>query len=193
MTPPGEHATLLDQIRSHIPDLAARWPRYERYVSTLSVRPRSVILKEGEVPRKIFFVEKGCLRASFVSRGREVTFQFFFEGEAVASIEEFRSGLPSHISITAVEPCVLLALKKEGFDLILRENPMVKDFMLELAFRRFHDYTRLFLSHLRDTPRQRYLALMRDDPRILERVPQRFIASYLGITPVSLSRIRHRR
>jgi len=189
----AEPLTLLDHALTRIPGLAKRWPRYERYITTLHVSPRTVILKEGDVPRKIFFVKKGCLRASFVSRGREITFQFFFEGDAVASIEGFRSAQPSPISITAVEPCELLALKKEGFDHIVRENPKVKDLLLELAFRRFGDYSHLFLSYLRDTPRQRYQALMREQPRIMERVPQRFIASYLGITPVSLSRIRHRR
>lgn len=193
-TLPGvDPLTLLEYARAQVPGLAKRWTRYERYVTTLSVRARAIILKEGDIPRKLFFVKKGSLRASFVTRGKEITFQFFFEGDAVASIEGFRSAQPSPISITAVEPCELLALKKEGFDLIVRENPEVKDLLLELAFRRFSDYSHLFLSHLRDTPRQRYQALMREQPRILERVPQRYIASYLGITPVSLSRIRHRR
>jgi CRP-like cAMP-binding protein len=184
---------LLDHAREIIPGLEARWPRYARYVDGITVLPRTVLLNEGDVPQKIFFVKKGCLRASLMSRGKEITFQFFFEGDAVVSIEGFRNAQPSPISISAVETCELTVLRKEGFELILHENPEMKDLLLELAFRRFADYSRLFLSHLRDTPRQRYLALMRDDPRILERVPQRFIASYLGITPVSLSRIRHRR
>lgn len=184
---------LLDHARSVVPGLEARWPRYARYITEITVRPRTVLLNEGDVPRKIFFVRKGCLRASLSSRGKEITFQFFFEGDAVVSIEGFRKAQPSPISITAVEACELSVLKKEGFDLILRENPEVKDLLLELAFQRFSDYSRLFLSHLRDTPRQRYLALMHEDPRLLERVPQRYIASYLGVTPVSLSRIRHRR
>lgn len=192
--PSGEdHPTLLDHARSSLPRLDARWPRYARYISTMHVRPRTTLLKAGDVPRKMFFVKKGCLRASIDARGKEVTFQFFFEGDAVASIEGFRSAQPSPITITAVESSELVVLKKEGFDLMVRENPELKDILLEQAFHRFTTYAHLFLSYLRDTPRQRYLALMRDNPRIIERVPQRLIASYLGITPVSLSRIRHRR
>ncbi|MBK7259228.1 MAG: Crp/Fnr family transcriptional regulator [Ignavibacteriae bacterium] len=188
-----EHPTLLDLARSSLPRLDARWPRYARYITTVNVRPRTALLKEGDVPRKMFFVKKGCLRASIHARGKDVTFQFFFEGDAVASIEGFRSAQPSPIAITAVESSELVVLTKEGFDLMVRENPGLKDLILEQALRRLNTYARLFLSYLRDTPRQRYLALVRDDPRILERVPQHLIASYLGITPVSLSRIRHRR
>jgi CRP-like cAMP-binding protein len=188
-----ERVTLLDHARALLPRMDARWPRYARFLTTINVGSRTVILKEGEIPKKIYFVKKGCLRASMSARGRDITFQFFFEGDGVASIEGFRSAQPSLIRITTIEPCELMVLQKEGFEMILRENPDVKDLLLEMAFRRFGDYARLFLSSLRDTPRQRYLALMNNDPRIIERVPQRYIASYLGITPVSLSRIRHRR
>ncbi len=191
--PAGErHSTILDLARASFPRLDAHWPRYARFTSTVTLPPRTVILKQGEIPRKIFFVEKGCLRASMAAHGKDVTFQFFFEGDAVASIDGFRTSQPSPISITTVERCELIAMKKEGFDAILRDHPEMKDLLLELAFRRFSDYSRLFLSYLRDSPRQRYMALMRDDPRIIARVPQRYVASYLGITPVSLSRIRHR-
>lgn len=189
----GDHPrTLLDLARTSFPALEGHWPRYARFTSTVCAPPRTVLLEQGDIPRKIFFVRKGCLRASMAARGKDVTFQFFFEGDAVASIDGFRTSRPSPFSITTVERCELIAMKKEGFDAILRDHPEMKDLLLEMAFRRFSDYSRLFLSYLRDTPRQRYLALMRDDPRIIARVPQRYIASYLGITPVSLSRIRHR-
>jgi CRP-like cAMP-binding protein len=182
----------LDQLRETIPGLKKRWAKYAPYCSEMKVGARTVILKEGEIPRRIFFVKQGCLRASVAARGKEVTFQFFFEGDAVASSEGFRSRQPSTISITAIEPSVLFTMSREGFGKIVHDFPVVKDIMLETAFRRFEHYARLFLSYISNTPRQRYLALLQGDPRIMERVPQRYIASYLGITPVSLSRIRGR-
>jgi hypothetical protein len=64
--------------------------------------------------------------------------------------------------------------------------------MLNIAFERQFHYMRHFLSFIRDTPEQRYLNLLKEQPHIIQRVPQHYIATYLGITPVSLSRIRKR-
>jgi len=163
---------------------------YRRWFSEIDVKRSVTLLHEGEIARKLYFVKEGCLRASMTHRGKEITFQFFFENDAVASIESFRSNKPSGMSIKTIERSTLIVLRKEGFERLMTDFPQLKDVMLETAFRRFEHYSRLFVSSIRDTPRQRYLALLKDDPRILQRVPQHFIASYLGITPVSLSRIR---
>jgi CRP-like cAMP-binding protein len=60
-------------------------------------------------------------------------------------------------------------------------------------FQRFKNYSQLFLSQIKDTPRERYEELIINHPEIIKRVPQHYIASYLGITPISLSRIRNRK
>jgi len=178
----------LDQI----PRLKTQWRTYRHLFSEVEVPARATLLDIGHVSRKLFFVKGGCLRATFRHRGREITFQFFFEGEAIASIDSFRSGEPSPIGIKSIEPSTLIILQRKGFDTLVAEFPEVKDLLLEIAFRRFADYARLFHAAIRDTPAQRYADLMKEDPRIVQRIPQQYIASFLGITPVSLSRIRHR-
>ena len=183
---------VLDQFFEKIPRLRRNWNAYRRLFTEVNVRAKTTLLKEGEVPRKIFFVKKGCLRASLHSNAREITFQFFFENEFVASIESFRTNRPSPITIKSVEPSTLVILHKSGFDVLMRDFPELKDFMLDLAFKRFGQYANLFLTYIRTTPEQRYRELLKTNPRIIERVPQHYIASYLGITPVSLSRIRKR-
>lgn len=189
--PPETPATALELLRRRVPALWARWEEYGPLFSERSVPARATLLEEGATARRMFLVQSGCLRAVKEHKGREVTFQFFFEGEFVASIDSFRTSTPSPISIRSVEPSMLGVLDRRGFDTLLRDFPELKDFLLELAFRRFSQYSQLFLSHLTLTPRERYLALLRDDPRIIARVPQKDVASYLGITPVSLSRIRN--
>ncbi len=181
---------MLEQLLEKIPRLRKNWARYAGLLTEIEVPARTVLLREGERSRKMYFVKKGSLRASLNSRGRDITMQFFFENESVASIESFRSDTPSPITITSIEPSTLLVLRKNDFERLLSEVPEIKDFMLEIAFRRFGQYTRLFVSHLTLTPRQRYLQLLKENPAILQRVPQKYIASYHGMTPVSLSRIR---
>ena len=75
---------------------------------------------------------------------------------------------------------------------MIAEVPGYREFLHEILFQRLEHYARLFLSRIRDTPEQRYKNLLRDHPEIIQRIPQHYIASYLGITPVSLSRIRNR-
>jgi CRP-like cAMP-binding protein len=183
---------MFDQLLEKIPRLKKHWNKYQRLFTEIHIPAKATLLKEGEVPRKIFFVKKGCLRASFNNRGKDVTFQFFFENDAVASIESFRTNQLSPISIKSIEPSTIIVLHKSGFETLLRDFPELKDLMLEMAFRRFSQYSRLFLSYIKNNPRQRYLELLKEKPEIVQRVPQRYIASYLGITPVSLSRIRKR-
>ena len=163
---------------------------YKHLTKEISVANKTVLLREGETAQNIFFVKEGCLRMWMNYEGKEITFQFFFENEMVASIESFRSNKPGILNIQAIEPSTLVVLSKKNFKLLLDESPLVKDFLLETAFKRFSDYSKLYVSFLKNNPVERYKDLLQNQPRIIQRVPQHFIASYLGITPVSLSRIR---
>jgi CRP-like cAMP-binding protein len=141
----------------------------------------------------LYFIKKGCLRLWFNSDGKDVTFQFFFEGQAVSSIESFLGRQPSLFSIESLEPSAVVALSKHDFDAIFHLYPDVKDGFHEIVLQRLENYARLFLSRIKDNPQQRYQALLKENPQIIQRVPQHYIASYLGITPISLSRIRNRK
>jgi CRP-like cAMP-binding protein len=151
---------------------------------------KTVILPEGEIAEYIYFIRKGCLRLWFNKDGRDITFQFFFENQAVASIESFLSGQPGMFMLESIEPTVVARLSKNDFNSLGRDFPEMKEEFQKLIFDRFRNYAKLFLSRIRDTPKERYLDLLAHHPEIIRRVPQHYIASYLGITAVSLSRIR---
>jgi len=177
------------EVPSGIIDLIAK---HEELFDEKKFESRTVLLKEGETAKKIFIVKEGCLRMWQNHERKEITFQFFFEGEMVASIESLRSGKPSPSSIETLEPSTLIILSKKNFELLLNEEPGMKDFMMEMSFKRFVHYSRLYLSFLKNNPVERYKELLKSEPRIIQRIPQHYIASYLGITPVSLSRIRNK-
>jgi len=167
----------------------------ERFNSCLvkkKVASKTLLLKEGETSNKIFFIKKGCLRMGFYHDGRDITFQFFFENEAVSSIESLRKNKPSNFFLESIEPTELEYIKKSDFETLIAEFPQMKEIFQEIIIKRLSRYTQLFLSFIKDTPTQRYLELLENQPKIIQRVPQHYIASFLGITPVSLSRIRKR-
>jgi len=188
-------SSVFERLRAAFPSFAGAWEDLKAKWQRLEVPAGGVLLSEGHVSRRAFLIEKGCLRVWFNRRGRDVTAQFFFENQGVSSIESFRNGLPSLFTIEALEPSIVWAISKNDFDDVERESR--KDvgtlgFLLDAAYERQIHYMRLFLSFIRDRPEERYRRLVEEQPHIVARVPQRYIASYLGITPESLSRIRAR-
>jgi len=170
-----------------------RWEIFRPYFKQEKVSAREVLLHEGDISRKMYFIEKGCLRTWVNNDGKEITTQFFFEGDSVSSIESFRTNQPSLYSIETIEPCQLLTISQKEFQMVIEESPEIKKQFEEHLFKRLFQAQQHFFNYLKHTPQQRYEALIADYPHIVQRVPQHYIASYLGITSVSLSRIRNRR
>ena len=167
--------------------------QFKQRLEYLSIPAKTVLLREGEVAQKMYFIRKGCLRLYFYNAGNDITFQFFFEGRVVASFDSWHKRQPSQFSLESIEPTDLVAVPREAFDTLIHAMPSLHDRYEEMLIERFHTYQQLFLSRIKNTPQQRYEELQRECPDVLLRVPQHYIASFLGITPVSLSRIRNRR
>lgn len=159
----------------------------------LFVPPKTILLEEGKVADRMYLIRKGCLRLFFNNEGRDITFQFFFEGDFVASFDSLYQRTPSLFSLESIEPAELSVMKREDFFRNLGQKPALRQIYEEKIIERFHVYQRLFLSRIKNTPQQRYEELLKEHPSIIQRIPQHYIASYLGITSVSLSRIRNRR
>lgn len=159
----------------------------------LSVPSKTILLEEGKVAQKIYLVRKGCLRLFFYNAGKDMTFQFFFEGDFVASFDSLYKRTPSLFFLESIEPTELQVINRDDFFKLIENNSSLRLKYEEKLIDRFHTYQQLFLSRIRNTPQQRYEELLKEYPNIIKRVPQHYIASYLGITPVSLSRIRNRR
>lgn len=169
------------------------WDKFSHYFKRQEIPAKTTLLQEGQISRTMFFIEKGCLRTWINSDGKEITTQFFFEGSSVASIESFRTNLPSLYSIGSLESCILQTISQKEFQYIIENSPESGKEIEKHLFRRLFQTQQLFYSYLKNNPRKRYEELIEHHPEILQRVPQHYIASYLGITPVSLSRIRNRR
>jgi CRP-like cAMP-binding protein len=179
-----EHKALFDIAR-----FKNKFTEYQHLFEEITIPPKTILLREGETSQRIFFVKQGALRLWANNNGEDVTFRFCFENQAVSS---FLGNEPGIVTIESIETSTIIILKISDFKMLLNEMPENKDALIELLFRRLNDYGKLFLSRITKTPEERYLDMMKNNPEILLRVPQHYIATYLGITPVSLSRIRKR-
>src|SRR6476620_3892112 len=172
---------MFDKFKENFTQLKDKWDDYVSYYHRIEVPAGTILLKEGEISKKAFMIEKGCLRLWFNNNGKDITFQFFFENEVVSSGESFRKKIPSFFNIETIEPSVLHWIHKKDLDKIfsdINERPEMRNNMLNIAFERQFHYMRHFLSFIRDTPEQRYLNLLKEQPRIIQRVPQHYIATY---------------
>lgn len=184
---------MLDQLIDKIKKDYTNWEKFQHIFVEREISPKTVLLEEGEISNHVHFIKKGCLRQWFNKDGKDITFQFFFEGQAVASIDSFISNKPSIFTIESIEPSIILSISRDHFEQLQMMYPEFKSGFQELMYGRFRNYAQLFLSRIKDTPQERYTDLIRNHPEIINRVPQHYIASYLGITPVSLSRIRNKK
>lgn len=168
---------------------------FESLIGTnnLSIPSKTILLEEGKIADRLYLIRKGCLRLFFYNEGKDITFQFFFEGDFVASFDSLYRRKPSLFSLESIEPTEVSTIKRDDFYHLIEQTPSLKQIYEEKLIDRFHVYQQLFLSRIKNTPQQRYEELLKEYPDIIQRVPQHYMASYLGITPVSLSRIRKRR
>lgn len=186
---------MFGQFRNKFPVDDHQWKRYTSCFNKMDVPAKTTLLKENEISKKMFLIEKGCIRVWFNNDGREITSQFFFENETVGAIESFMKNVPSTTNIETIESSVLWWIHKNELDRILseiKEIPQLRDMFINKIFERTFDYMKYFLAAIKDTPQQRYLNLIRERPQIIKRVPQHYIASYLGISTVHLSRIKNK-
>ena len=184
---------MLFHFRTQFPEFGPFLDKYLEFQTKLEIPAKTVLLEEGKISQQYIFIEKGCVRLFFNDNGMDKTVQFFFENEGLTSLESFVNSVPSPFTIESIEPSVVYLLPKVYvMQLIddLSHQPEFFKLMLQVFSLRQKHYISGLVSFIRDTPEQRYQRLLTEKPHIVQRVPQHYIASYLGVSTVHLSRIK---
>lgn len=178
---------------NQFPQLNAYWDKYLPFQKRMETPAKTILLHEGQVSQNYIFIEKGCVRMFFNDNGSDKTVQFFFENEGLTSFDSFVNNVPSLFTIETIEPSVIYLLPKQYVNQLIDElsqQPGFGQMILQMSSRRQIHYINEFVSFIRDTPEQRYQNLLMHRPHIVQRVAQHYIASYLGVSTVHLSRIK---
>jgi CRP-like cAMP-binding protein len=187
--------TMLFHFRKKFPQLNAFWDKYLEFQKRLEIPTKTILLSEGKKSQHYIFIEKGCIRAFFNNKGQEKTVQFFFENEGLTSFDSFINQVPGLFTIETIEPSIVYLLPKKYVIQLMNElsnEPDLVKIILQVSAERQTHYINEFVSFIRDSPEQRYKNLLKERPHIVQRVPQRYIASYLGVSTVHLSRIKNK-
>ena len=162
-----------------------------KFFKPKKLRKKQFLLHEGEVCKNIGFVNSGCLREYTIdNKGSEHIIQFAIEDWWISDPNSFLSGFPSTYNIDALEDSEVLLLEKSEREKLLDSCPKMERFFRILTEANFVATQRRISDSLSTTAEERYLKFVKTYPKLIEQVSQNHIASYLGITPQSLSRIR---
>lgn len=165
------------------------------YAKTLFIpkklRKKRFLLEDGDPCIYTTFIEKGLLRSFTIDeKGNEHILQFGMQGWWVADLYSFLTGEASEYNIEALEDSELLLITKSSWDLLLNEVPAFERYFRILIQNNLIATQRRLMGTMSTTAEERYQKLLNDIPDITQRVPQHMIASYIGITRETLSRLR---
>jgi CRP-like cAMP-binding protein len=164
-------------------------------IATINIRTckkGDMLLREGQVSSLCIFILKGCIRQYYLKDGEEKTTHFYTEGQPVTPYEGTFQKKPSRFYLSCVEDTIMTVGTPEDEAKLFAMFPhfeAVSRVAVEEELGRKQEH---FASYITNSPEERYLHLLDTRPDLIDRVPQYQLASYLGITPESLSRIRKR-
>src|SRR5574338_489337 len=187
------HPAIIDRLRTtaHLTD--------EEIGITLSyfekrcVKRKEYILRAGEMCRFRSYINKGCFRRYWIDEhGKEVIINFGFEEWWVGDLESFDNHVPSIYYVQALEDSEIFCIDEKNLHLLFEAVPKFRVFDTKKIEKSHYAMLKRLAQMQSASPEEKYLALIEKYPQVFQRVPLHYIASYLGIEPESLSRLRKR-
>ena len=182
---------LIEHFKMYIPLNSDEKSLLEKRVTQRKVKRKQKILQEGLVCKFYSFVVEGCMRMySIDNKGVEHNIQFAAENDWIADIGSFHSDKPSKLFIEAIEPSLLLQIEKQDLYFLYRSVPKLDRIFKVIIENKFIELQTRVLQNISSTAQERYQSFLEQYPQLALRLPNIQIASYLGITPEFLSKMR---
>jgi CRP-like cAMP-binding protein len=157
-----------------------------------SIKKGTIVLKEGKVSTNCYFVLSGCIRQYQIVNGEDKTTAFFTEGQVIISYSSYLDSSPCQYNFSCLEDSILAIGTREQEQKLHKQFPKLEHLVHTLMPEDYSKVQERLASLMNNTPEERYQLLIRTQPELLGRVPFNQLASYIGVTPESFSRIRKR-
>ena len=179
-------------LNRFLPLSETEWQHVQAILKVKEASQGTQLLRQGEVCREAYFIDRGLIRLYYIKDGEEKIRQFFFEQAFVADTVSHVTQKPSKLYLETLEDSRLLVIPRDPLYALFGSS---KNF--ERLGRLIAQYDFIGIANRMDSlflysPEERYINLLKNRPLVLQRVPQYMIASYLGVTPEGLSRIKRR-
>jgi CRP/FNR family transcriptional regulator, anaerobic regulatory protein len=185
----GQFYNYLDQL---LPGCSLDFHDIDLQLKQRKIAKDEYLFSEGDICQFAGFILTGCFRLFFIKHDKEITLDFFTENRPIADYESYFHKRPTPFYFQAIEPSELLILNPSCLEVLFESShngQRLQRIFVETLFFRIRDK---LLSLYADDPETRYIALLQTEPELVQRVPQYHLASYLGIEPESLSRLKRR-
>jgi CRP-like cAMP-binding protein len=182
---------LIAHFQQYLPLKAEEQEMIASRASQRNIKRRQLILQEGFTCKHYTFVVQGCFRMyALDDKGTEHNVQFAAENDWIADIGSFHSSKPSGFFIEAIEPSEIIQIEQQDLYFLYTNIPKLDRIFKVIIENKFVELQNRVLQNISSTAQQRYLHFLEQYPHLANRLPNTQVASYLGITPEFLSKVR---
>ncbi|WP_027420729.1 Crp/Fnr family transcriptional regulator [Crocinitomix catalasitica] len=170
----------------------ADWDFFSSKLKAVKLAKNVTLLKKGKTENYLSFVSEGIVRFYIPGEENDLTFGFLFDNEFVTAYDSLLTQTPSTYEIETLTPTVLWRISNNDLQAVYENTSVGNIIGRKMAEKMFLVKSKRELSFLSKTAEERYLDLFGDRPKLIKQIPLKYIASYIGVTPQALSRIRRR-
>jgi len=186
---------LVDIVKTYISNFISLSEQEFGYMAGLfelrHFEKRQKLVEEGEVEKYLNFILQGLARKFFIRKNEEMVMQFSRENEIICCYDSFMSGEPSNFSVEALESMVVVSITLENVEKLYEFSPKMERLGRLIATQEYLKKESFEYNRVRLSSQERFINFIRNNGNLLQRVPQKYLASYLNMKPETFSRLKH--
>ncbi len=161
-----------------------------KQIDEIIIERNEYLSKAGQIEQYLYLITDGALRAVYISKEEEFTIRLGYKGSVISSLDSFITGKPSKLYLQAIRKTKVIRLEKDIYLNFVASNPELNSFYIKMMGELVSSMIDREIDLLTSSPFERYQRILKRSPQVFQEIPLKYIASYLRMTPETLSRLR---